>query len=327
MTTIIAKNQTGSVITLKNLAVDLPASGQATISDFNAVFEIQADPDLYSQISDGNVILNIDGVDLSQEQSSSILEPVSGTHALKDKLDATASPTVNDDSSSGYSVGSVWTDLTNDEQYICLDATNGAAVWKQTTANGDVTGPASSTDEAVARFDGTGGKTLQNSGVTISNSNNVSTPGLFQISGERMNGAIAAYDSAGSQTFTSGAVTVNIDATAFTPSSNLYTLSADQITVLVAGRYLVSYQTSLTVSSSSSRTQADAWLENNSTEIPGTRSTLYCRSSNYGATGSSVVVLDLAANDVIRLRAQRTNGSATLSPDVNGSRITIVRLS
>jgi hypothetical protein len=32
---------------------------------------------------------------------------------------------------------------------------------------GDVTGPASSTDEALARFDGTGGKTLQNSGWTL----------------------------------------------------------------------------------------------------------------------------------------------------------------
>lgn len=42
---------------------------------------------------------------------------------------------------------------------------------------GDLNGPASSTDNAVPRFDGTGGKTLQGSGVTIDDSNNVSTPG------------------------------------------------------------------------------------------------------------------------------------------------------
>jgi len=36
------------------------------------------------------------------------------------------------------------------------------------TAVGDASGPASSTDNAIARFDGTGGKTLQNSTVTIS---------------------------------------------------------------------------------------------------------------------------------------------------------------
>jgi hypothetical protein len=36
-----------------------------------------------------------------------------------------------------------------------------------------VTGPGSATDNAVARFDGTGGKTVKNSGVIIDNSNNV----------------------------------------------------------------------------------------------------------------------------------------------------------
>jgi hypothetical protein len=40
--------------------------------------------------------------------------------------------------------------------------------------SGDVVGPASATDNAVTRFDGTGGKTVQNSGVIIDDSNNVS---------------------------------------------------------------------------------------------------------------------------------------------------------
>lgn len=39
--------------------------------------------------------------------------------------------------------------------------------------SGDVTGPASSTDNAITRFNGTGGKTIQNSGVTIDDSNNI----------------------------------------------------------------------------------------------------------------------------------------------------------
>lgn len=42
--------------------------------------------------------------------------------------------------------------------------------------SGDVTGPASSTDNAVARFDGAGGKTLQNSTVTIDDTGNVTFP-------------------------------------------------------------------------------------------------------------------------------------------------------
>jgi hypothetical protein len=45
------------------------------------------------------------------------------------------------------------------------------------TAVGDASGPASSTDNAIARFDGTGGKTLQNSTVTISDDPPVVTIG------------------------------------------------------------------------------------------------------------------------------------------------------
>ena len=41
------------------------------------------------------------------------------------------------------------------------------------TAVGDASGPGSSTDNAIARFDGTGGKTLQNSGSTIDDSGNL----------------------------------------------------------------------------------------------------------------------------------------------------------
>ena len=49
--------------------------------------------------------------------------------------------------------------------------TNGAAAnpqWSTASGTGDVSGPASSTDNAIARFDGAGGKTLQNSAITIS---------------------------------------------------------------------------------------------------------------------------------------------------------------
>ena len=41
------------------------------------------------------------------------------------------------------------------------------------TAVGDASGPGSSTDNAVARFDGTGGKTLQNSSMTIDDNGDV----------------------------------------------------------------------------------------------------------------------------------------------------------
>lgn len=56
------------------------------------------------------------------------------TTVRKSNLAAGAAPTVNDDVDVGYSVGSVWVDTTNDKAYVCLDATDGAAVWTETTS-------------------------------------------------------------------------------------------------------------------------------------------------------------------------------------------------
>lgn len=51
----------------------------------------------------------------------------------KSNLSATVAPTVNDDSSGGYAIGSLWLDITADQAYICLDSAVGAAVWKLMT--------------------------------------------------------------------------------------------------------------------------------------------------------------------------------------------------
>ncbi len=45
---------------------------------------------------------------------------------------------------------------------------SGALTWSAITGTGDVSGPASSTDNAITRYDGTTGKTVQNSVVTLS---------------------------------------------------------------------------------------------------------------------------------------------------------------
>jgi len=55
---------------------------------------------------------------------------------------------------------------------------SGVLSWS-TAASGDVYGPASATDNAIARFDGTTGKIIQNSSVILDDSNNVS--GVVQL--------------------------------------------------------------------------------------------------------------------------------------------------
>ena len=55
---------------------------------------------------------------------------------LKVNLAATTAPAVDDDSADGYAVGSRWIDTTGDKEYVCVDASIGAAVWGETTATG-----------------------------------------------------------------------------------------------------------------------------------------------------------------------------------------------
>jgi hypothetical protein len=51
------------------------------------------------------------------------------TQSTLNNFIATTAPTVNEDAGDGYSVGSVWIDLTNDKTYFCVDSTAAAAVW------------------------------------------------------------------------------------------------------------------------------------------------------------------------------------------------------
>ena len=104
---------------------------------------------------------------------------------LKVKLDGTAAPTVNDDTDLGYAVGSRWFDITNDKEYVCLDNTDGAAVWTETTGAGGGAGTyleltdtpatydngkyAKSTTDGVIWDTPTGGGTVTTSGTPVAN--------------------------------------------------------------------------------------------------------------------------------------------------------------
>ncbi len=60
-----------------------------------------------------------------------------GTYTtILNKRDATTAPVKTNDTTEGYAVGSRWVDVTNDKEYVCLDATVGAAVWTETTQSG-----------------------------------------------------------------------------------------------------------------------------------------------------------------------------------------------
>lgn len=82
-----------------------------------------------------SVTLGGTGSDLSASGPGHLVQLSAGSvlTVRLDKLNGTTAPTVNEDSGDGYAIGSRWYDTTNDKEYVALDVTVGAAVWKETT--------------------------------------------------------------------------------------------------------------------------------------------------------------------------------------------------
>lgn len=59
-----------------------------------------------------------------------ITMPDADLEFVKHKRDATAAPGASNDNTQGYAVGSQWIDVTGDAEYVCVDASTGAAVWR-----------------------------------------------------------------------------------------------------------------------------------------------------------------------------------------------------
>ena len=100
------------VATFKNNVLvegTLSAAGAAV---FNALVTMKAGLDVSATAAVGTLLVG--GTSVS---------------ATKNKYDATSAPTAGDDTNDGYSVGSMWVDVTADRFYVCVDASAGAAVW------------------------------------------------------------------------------------------------------------------------------------------------------------------------------------------------------
>jgi len=80
-----------------------------------------------SHATDGKILF-FPGARIIRKIGTPSIQAGAGYGALC-KFDGTVPPTVNDDEGDGYGAGSVWVDTTNDNAYICVDPTAGAAIW------------------------------------------------------------------------------------------------------------------------------------------------------------------------------------------------------
>jgi hypothetical protein len=115
----------------------------------------------------------------------------------------TTSDIMDPKAGSFYQIGTLWPDTATSTMYMLTAITASSATWQALTgAAAAVVGPASSTINAIARFDGTTGKLLQNSAVTVADTTGVMT---FAAGGGNVLTAGGAATRKGQTTLVAGA--------------------------------------------------------------------------------------------------------------------------
>jgi len=142
------------------------------------------------------------------------------------------------------------------------------------------------------------------------------------------------YDSTGGQTFTTTPVTINLDTERINTDSTIFVLNTDDsVTINTDGLFLFIARVSTDISSGTTRSTSRIWLEvsNNGgstwISIPGTYAYMYNRTVNVADdTGIINCVLNVSSGDRFRIRAERVDGSSTITTQSEGTGLTVCSL-
>jgi hypothetical protein len=166
--TAIAADHGGTGLTSYTIGDLIYASGTTTLSKL---------PD----VATGNALIS-GGVGVAPSWGKiGLTTHVSGTLPIANGgTNATATPTSG---AVAYGTGTAYAfSLAGTVGQVLISGGTGSPTWAN-YGGGDVTGPSSSTNHAIARFDGITGKIIQNSGVTIDDNANVAGARSLQFSG------------------------------------------------------------------------------------------------------------------------------------------------
>lgn len=120
--------------------------------------------------------------------------------------------------------------------------------------------------------------------------------------------------------------TLFLSETKINSSDAVFSLALNQLTILKAGDYRISFDTYIN-NSSTSRTEYSIWYELNGVESSGSRSAVYQRGYDSGQTTTINDIITVSAGDVLRFRVQRTDGGSSAGyQDSNGTRLIIQEL-
>ncbi len=133
-----------------------------------------------------------------------------------------------------------------------------------------------------------------------------------------------AYNHAGGQSITTTAASLTFDTETKKDSIYSHTAGNAGITVSTAGLYEVKADVAIANSSGSTASYVTAWLAIGTTEIEGTRAVINATSGRGSATITAMV--ELAASDVLNVRAQLNTGSNTIATVADGCRVSLNRV-
>lgn len=203
----------------------------------------------------------------------------------------------------------------------------GSITISATGSGGDIVGPASSTDNAIVRFDGTTGKLVQNSGVTIDDSGNVGigiTPIVaLDVVGVIEAQAAATQDAIRLQGRAGGTGSFAVTLTPTTLSSNT-TLTLPNVTSTIAALGATQTFTALQTFSGASSTLSSKFL--NALEAITVSATVATGTINYDVTTQSIIYYtsNASANWTVNFRA--SGGTSLNSAMSTGESITVAFL-